>query len=41
MLLIGSMFVSLANFGYNIGVARLLGPCRISVMPAAAVTILM
>ena len=26
ILLIGSIFVSLANFGYNIGVARMLGP---------------
>ncbi len=40
MLLIGSVFVSLANFGYNIGVARLLGPSDFS-HAAAAVTILM
>ena len=40
MLLIGSIFVSLANFGYNIGVARLLGPSDFS-HAAAAVTILM
>ena len=31
IMLFGSIFVSLANFGYNIGVARMLGP-RISVM---------
>ncbi len=40
VLLIGSFFVSLANFGYNIGVARLLGPSDFS-HAAAAVTILM
>jgi O-antigen/teichoic acid export membrane protein len=40
VLLIGSIFVSLANFGYNIGVARLLGPSDFS-HAAAAVTILM
>jgi len=40
ILLIGSLFVSLANFGYNIGVARLLGPSDFS-HAAAAVTILM
>jgi O-antigen/teichoic acid export membrane protein len=40
VLLIGSVFVSLANFGYNIGVARLLGPSDFS-HAAAAVTILM
>lgn len=40
ILLIGSIFVSLANFGYNIGVARLLGPSDFS-HAAAAVTILM
>ena len=40
VLLIGSIFVSLANFGYNIGVARLLGPADFS-HAAAAVTILM
>ena len=39
-LLIGSVVVSLANFGYNIGVARLLGPSDFS-HAAAAVTILM
>ena len=39
-LLIGSIFVSLANFGYNIGVARMLGPSDFS-HAAAAVTILM
>ncbi|HLI63737.1 MAG TPA: hypothetical protein VKV05_10075 [Terriglobales bacterium] len=40
ILLIGSVVVSLANFGYNIGVARLLGPSDFS-HAAAAVTILM
>ena len=40
ILLIGSVAVSLANFGYNIGVARLLGPSDFS-HAAAAVTILM
>lgn len=40
IMLIGSVFVSLANFGYNIGVARLLGPSDFS-HAAAAVTILM
>ena len=40
VLLVGSFFVSLANFGYNIGVARLLGPSDFS-HAAAAVTILM
>ena len=40
ILLIGSLVVSLANFGYNIGVARLLGPSDFS-HAAAAVTILM
>src|ERR1041385_637544 len=40
ILLVGSVFVSLANFGYNIGVARLLGPSDFS-HAAAAVTILM
>src|ERR1700685_1295286 len=40
ILLIGSIFVSLANFGYNIGVARMLGPADFS-QAAAAVTILM
>jgi O-antigen/teichoic acid export membrane protein len=40
ILLIGSIFVSLANFGYNIGVARMLGPSDFS-HAAAAVTILM
>jgi len=40
ILLIGSIVVSLANFGYNIGVARLLGPSDFS-HAAAAVTILM
>ncbi len=40
VLLIGSVFVSLANFGYNLGVARLLGPADFS-HAAAAVTILM
>jgi O-antigen/teichoic acid export membrane protein len=40
IMLIGSFFVSLANFGYNIGVARLLGPADFS-HAAAAVTILM
>ena len=40
ILLIGSVFVSLANFGYNIGVARMLGPSDFS-HAAAAVTILM
>ena len=40
VLLMGSAVVSLANFGYNIGVARLLGPSDFSHV-AAAVTILM
>src|ERR1035438_7087356 len=40
IMLFGSVFVSLANFGYNIGVARLLGPADFS-HAAAAVTILM
>jgi len=40
ILLIGSFVVSLANFGYNIGVARMLGPSDFS-HAAAAVTILM
>ena len=40
ILLIGSFVVSLANFGYNIGVARLLGASDFS-HAAAAVTILM
>ena len=40
ILLIGSIIVSLANFGYNIGVARMLGPSDFS-HAAAAVTILM
>lgn len=40
ILLIGSVFVSLGNFGYNIGVARMLGPSDFS-HAAAAVTILM
>ena len=40
IMLIGSVLVSLANFGYNIGVARLLGPADFS-HAAAAVTILM
>jgi len=40
ILLIGSVAVSLANFGYNIGVARMLGPSDFS-HAAAAVTILM
>ncbi len=40
VLLIGSIFVSLANFGYNIGVARMLGAADFS-HAAAAVTILM
>jgi O-antigen/teichoic acid export membrane protein len=40
ILLIGSVFVSLANFGYNIGAARMLGPADFS-HAAAAVTILM
>ena len=40
ILLIGSIFVSLGNFGYNIGVARMLGPSDFS-HAAAAVTILM
>jgi O-antigen/teichoic acid export membrane protein len=39
-MLFGSIFVSLANFGYNIGVARMLGPADFS-HAAAAVTILM
>jgi O-antigen/teichoic acid export membrane protein len=40
ILLIGSVIVSAANFGYNIGVARMLGPSDFS-HAAAAVTILM
>ena len=40
VLLLGSAVVSAANFGYNIGVARLLGPSDFSHV-AAAVTILM
>src|SRR5271166_7133049 len=40
VLLIGSAAVSVANFGYNIGVARLLGPSDFSHV-AGAVTILM
>lgn len=40
ILLIGSLVVSLANFGYNIGVARMLGASDFS-HAAAAVTILM
>lgn len=40
ILLTGSVFVSLGNFGYNIGVARMLGPSDFS-HAAAAVTILM
>lgn len=40
ILLIGSIFVSLGNFGYNIGVARMLGPSDFS-HAAAAVTMLM
>jgi O-antigen/teichoic acid export membrane protein len=40
ILLVGSAVVSLANFGYNIGVARLLGPSDFGHV-AAAVTILM
>lgn len=40
IMLVGSVVVSLANFGYNIGVARLLGPADFS-HAAAAVTILM
>src|SRR4051812_21592790 len=40
ILLIGSLVVSVANFGYNIGVARMLGPGDFS-HAAAAVTILM
>ena len=40
IMLVGSIFVSLANFGYNIGVARMLGPADFS-HAAAAVTILM
>ncbi len=40
VMLAGSVLVSLANFGYNIGVARLLGPGDFS-ETAAAVTLLM
>jgi len=40
ILLVGSILVSLANFGYNIAVARMLGPSDFS-HAAAAVTILM
>ncbi len=39
-MLVGSVLVSLANFGYNIGVARLLGPSNFS-ETAACVTLLM
>ncbi len=39
-MLAGSVLVSLANFGYNIGVARMLGPANFS-QAAAAVTLLM
>ena len=40
IMLVGSGFVSLANFGYNISVAHLLGPSEFS-HAAAAVTLLM
>ncbi len=40
VMLAGSVLVSLANFGYNIGVARLLGPSDFS-ETAACVTLLM
>jgi len=40
IMLAGSAFVSVANFGYNIGVAHLLGPGDFS-QAAAAVTLLM
>lgn len=40
IMLLGSAFVSLANFGYNIAVAHLLGPGEFSHV-AAAVTLLM
>lgn len=40
VMLAGSVLVSLANFGYNIGVARLLGPGDFS-QAAAVVTLLM
>ena len=40
VMLAGSVLVSLANFGYNIGVAHLLGPGDFS-QAAAAVTLLM
>jgi O-antigen/teichoic acid export membrane protein len=40
VLLLGSVVVSMANFGYNIGVARLLGPSDFGHV-AAAVTILL
>jgi O-antigen/teichoic acid export membrane protein len=40
VMLAGSILVSLANFGYNIGVAHLLGPGNFS-QAAAAVTLLM
>ena len=40
VMLAGSVLVSLANFGYNIGVAHLLGPGDFS-HTAAAVTLLM
>ncbi|HYE24461.1 MAG TPA: hypothetical protein VEG32_04595 [Clostridia bacterium] len=40
IMLLGSAFVSLANFGFNIGVAHLLGPGDFS-HAAAAVTLLM
>jgi O-antigen/teichoic acid export membrane protein len=40
IMLVGSAFVSLMNFGYNVAVARLLGPADFS-HAAAAVTLLM
>src|SRR5512146_1890873 len=40
VMLIGSALVSLVNFGYNVAVARLLGPVRFG-HAAAAVTLLM
>ena len=40
IMLVGSAFVSLMNFGYNVAVARLLGPAGFS-HAAAAVTLLM
>src|SRR5690349_9906932 len=40
VMLVGSTLVSLINFGYNVAVARMLGPANFS-QAAAAVTLLM